>query len=165
MSTTYTKGDYQAEILDHGFDRSQIKGTPAFFMQLRILGRFAANGKLTDCPQYERTYRQYLSTETGFRVLCGDLRTLGLEVASLDQLNLGAPDHINLVGRKITVSCAPEVFNGRQVERWRIARNRAKLDLDAIRALNQKYGHILRGGGEDEPVGDGTEATDSGPKS
>jgi hypothetical protein len=144
MTTTYVKGRYQAEIQDQGFEQSSVKGTPCFYMQLRILARYDDQGKPMPCPQYERTYRQYLSNEIGLGILKGDLKTLGVEFTQLRQLDPAVPGHINLTGRKIDVVCETDMYDGRQVERWGIPRSRKKLDLDAVKQLDDKFGHLLR---------------------
>jgi hypothetical protein len=144
--TTYANGRYHAEILEQGFERSPAKGTPFFFLKVRILGRYDEQGQLQDCPQYERDYRQYLVSEVSFNILKGALKTLGFEINGLLQLDPGSPDYVNLVGRKIDMTCDLETYQGRQRERWDIPRVREKLDLDALRYLNDKYGHLLGGG-------------------
>ncbi len=106
--TTYTTGKYLAEILDQGFEESAAKRTPAFYLQLRILGRYGADGQLEDCPRYERTYRQYLANETGAGILKGDLRSLDVQFNDLSQLEPGTHNHVSLVGRRIDVACEIE---------------------------------------------------------
>jgi hypothetical protein len=135
---TYTPGRYRAGILDQGFDET-AKGTPYFFLQLRVLSRTDA-GKPADCPQLERTYRQYLSHEVGHRILRDDLGALGVEVDDLTRLDLASPDPVKLIGREIDVVCDHEIYNGRTVERWRIARPaRRKLSPDQVRALGARF--------------------------
>jgi hypothetical protein len=146
MSTTYAKGKYQAKVLQQGFEESAAKGTPYFFLQLLILAIYDANGELKECPQYERTYRQYLNTETGVNIFKGDLRTLGVQVSDFSQLDPASPNHVSLVGTVITAGCDVEHYQGKPVERWGILRSGKKLILDAIRALNDQFGHLLDGG-------------------
>jgi hypothetical protein len=154
--TTYAKARYSAEILEQGFERSPAKGTPFFFLKVRILSRYDDQGQLQDCPQYEREYRQYLVSEVSFNILKGALKTLGYEVNSLLELDPGSPDHVNLVGRKIDMICDLETYQGRQRERWDIPRVREKLDLEGLRALDDKFGRLLGGGKEEgKAPGDG----------
>src|SRR2546421_449134 len=122
MSTTYDKGKYRAEILDQGFAESPSKGTPYFFLQLRILGRYDADDKLHECPKYERTYCQYLTKDTGVNILMGDLKSLEVQVSDLTQLDPASPNHVRLAGRQIDVVCNLETYQGRQDERWSIRR-------------------------------------------
>jgi hypothetical protein len=153
MSTTYANGKYEAEILDQGFEESSTKHTPYFFLQLRILGRYDAQDKLQECLNYERTYQQYLANDTGVDILKSDLKALGVEVTDLTQLDPGCPKFINLVGRKIDVVCKLETYQGAQRERWSIYRSRKKLNLDSVRALNDRFGHLLRdGNGQAKPA-------------
>src|SRR4051812_32970051 len=112
MSATYTHGKYQAEILDQGFDESSAKGTPFFYLQLMVLGRYEEKGELRDCQRYERTYVQYLANDTGVGTLKGDLKALGVEVTDLTQLDPAAPNHVSLIGRKIDVKCELETYQG-----------------------------------------------------
>jgi hypothetical protein len=146
MTTTFTNGRYQAEILIQGFEESSTKGTPYFFLHLRILGRYDAQDQLQECPRYERTYVQYLANDTGVEILKGDLKALGIEVTDLTQLDPACPKFINLVSRKIDVVCKFESYRGEQRERWSIHRARKKLHLDSVRALNDRFGHLLRDG-------------------
>src|SRR5262245_36024788 len=146
MSTTYVAGRYLAKVLDHGFGKSESKGTPFFFCQIKVLARLDADGQQQPCPQYERSYRQYLANETGVNILRRDLRVLGVEVTDLRQLERGAPNAINLVGHQIEVVCELEPYDGKVVERWGIARTQKRIDLDAVLALQDQFGHLLRDG-------------------
>src|SRR4051794_8554359 len=101
MTTTYEKGLYQAQILGQGFEASAAKGTPYFFLQIRILGRYDAQGQLQPCPQYERTICQYLGNEVGVTILLAQLRSIGVVVTDLTQLDPATPGHFSLVGRRI----------------------------------------------------------------
>lgn len=154
--TTYATGSYHAEILEQGFERTPAKGTPFFFLRVRILGRYDGQGQLQDCPQYERDYRQYLVGDVSFNILRAALKTLGVEINSLVQLDPACPEHVNLVGRRIDMTCDLEAYQGRQRERWDIPRTREKLDLEGLQKLNEKYGHLLGG-----PKGEGKAAGDS----
>jgi hypothetical protein len=140
-----------AEVLDQGFEESSSKGTPGFFLRLKILNRYAADGQLEACQQYERVYTQFLANEIGIRILRSDLQTLGVEVTDLAQLDLAAADHLRLVGRKVDVICEVEVYKGRERERWSIPRPRKKLGLDDVRQLGSKYRHLLRDGNAPAP--------------
>src|SRR4051812_38247155 len=119
-ATTYSKGKYRAEVVDQGFEQSSGKGTPCFFLQIRILARYDEQGQAQECPRYERTYRQYLNTETGVNILRGQLKSLDVQVTGLAQLDPGAANHVSLVGRTIDVACELESYRGRQQERWSI---------------------------------------------
>jgi hypothetical protein len=145
MSPTYVPGLYQAEILDHGFESSRVKGTPGFVLRLRILGRLDAQDALHDCPRYERRYTQFLANDTGARILLGDLRALGIELASLLQLDRRTKDHIDLVGRKIRMRCDHENYQGELREKWSIDRPREKVDVDTLRRLSEQFDHLLAG--------------------
>jgi hypothetical protein len=144
--TTYDKGKYRAVILGQGFTESGIKGTPAFFLQLKILKRYGADDELVACPEYERTYLQYLGNETGFNILRGDLKAIGVTITDLAQLDPEAANGLQLAGKEIDVECKIEPYNGQPRERWSIPRSRKKLKLDAIRALNDHFGHLLNNG-------------------
>jgi hypothetical protein len=146
--TTYQAGRYQAEVLDQGFEVSPNKGTPAFYLQLRILARYDASGVLVDCPQYERTYMQYLANETGVQILRGHLGALGVKICDLMEIDPSEANHVSLVGRQIDVDCVIESYQGQQRERWTISR-RKKLAADALRALNDQYGHVFRDNGSE----------------
>jgi hypothetical protein len=149
QTTTYTNGRYSAEVLDQGFEESSSKGTPGFFLKLKILNRYAADGQLEACQQYERRYIQYLGNETGFNILRADLKALGVQFTDLEQLDPTNPGHVRLVGRKVDVIREVEVYEGRERERWRIPRR--KLGLDAVRALGAQYRHLLRDGNAPAP--------------
>jgi hypothetical protein len=152
-STTYSKGRYQAKVLDQGFEKSAAKGTPYFFLQFLILSGYGTDGQLQECPRYERTYRQYLNTETGVSIFRGDLKTLGVQISDLAQLDPGSPNHVTLVGRTIDVFCDLDSYQGKQVERWRIPRTGRKLSPDAVRAINDQFGHLLHdGSGQAQPA-------------
>jgi hypothetical protein len=143
MATTYTPGTYQAEVVGQGFGASRIKGTPCFTIQFRVVGRYDGQGGVQECPTFERTADQYLATETGAAILRGDLSALGVEVTQLTQLEPGTPGHVSLVGRTIDVTCEHEVYQGRVRERWRVHRPRAKLDLESVRDLDARFGHVF----------------------
>jgi hypothetical protein len=143
-STTYVNGRYLAEILGHGFTRSSTKNTPGFFLQLRILKRYGEKGLRVDCPQYERTLTRFLASEASVHILRGELKSIGVQVASFAQLDPATPDHVSLVGRQIDVTCELESYDGRLQERWSIARR--TLAPEAVRALDEQFGHLLRDG-------------------
>jgi hypothetical protein len=146
MSVTYIKGKYRARILEQGFTESSTKATPAFYLQLKILKRYGANDELEACPEYERTYLQYLANETSINILRGHLKAIGVSITDMAQLDPEAAGGLRLAGKEIDVECEIEVYNGQQRERWSIPRSRKKLKLDAVRALNDRYGHLLRNG-------------------
>ena len=149
--STYTPGLYQAEILDHGFEESTVKGTPCFSILFRVRGRYDDQHQLQECPHYERSYKQYLANETGLSILKGDLKTIGVQISDLTQLERGTSHSVKLVGLQIDVQCELEPYDGRMQERWRIPRSRKKLDLSAVRLLNDRFGHLLRGGSGSPP--------------
>jgi hypothetical protein len=145
MSTTYSKGKYQAEVIDQGVEEANT-GTMCFFLHLKIMGRYDDKGLLQECPCYERTYRQYLANDTGVKILRGDLKTLDVQVTDFTQLDPEAPNGVSLIGRKIDVVCEHESYQGSPRERWGIPRARKKVDLGALRTLSDKFGHLLRDG-------------------
>jgi hypothetical protein len=140
MTTTFTAGKYLTEVRDQGFELSLGKESPHFYLRLLILGRFDSAGKVQECPRYERFYIQYINNETGVKILRGDLLSLGLEFTDLTQLAPGAPNHLSLNGKKIEVVCALEVYKGQERERWYIHRQKKKLDLSDLKALDEKFG-------------------------
>jgi hypothetical protein len=143
--TTYANGKYLGEVIDQGFEETTKKKAPYFFLQLRILGRYDDGGELQDCPRYERTFKQYVNTETGVSILRGQLDTLGVEAPNLSSLAPGAAGHVSLVGRKIQVTCDHEPYEGKLSERWGIPRPRNNtLPLEDLRGLDDKFGHLFR---------------------
>jgi hypothetical protein len=165
MPTTYQKGRYRAEIIDQGFGSSPAKGTPLFFLQLRIAGRYDDRGELQACPRYERTYQQYLANDVGVRILRTDLAALDVRVSSLSQLDPEKPDAVRLTGRTIDVECDLEVYEGRERERWRIARSRKRLDRDAVQQLDDRFGHVFGSpaGAGDAPAPSADRASETNP--
>lgn len=150
-ATTYAAGLYKAEILSQGFGTSARKGTPFFFVQVKILGRYDAQGTLQACPQYERTVRQYLTHEVSINIFKTMLKALQVEVTNLEQLDLEAANPISLVGRQLDLLCQLENFEGRTQEQWSLPL-RKKMDLSAVRALNDRFGHLLRGESARKPA-------------
>src|SRR5262245_18826414 len=146
VSTTYRHGRYRARVLEQGFAESPVKGTPGFFLQLLVLGRYDEQGRPQECPQYERTYTQYLANDTRASILKGDLRAIGVEITDLAQLHPESPNPITLVGREIDVVCEIEARDGRDQERWGIVRSRRRLDTSAIRDLSAQFGHLFQTG-------------------
>jgi hypothetical protein len=165
MATTYTPGHYIAEITAQGFEESSVKGTPAFYLQIRVLSRYDAENTPQACPQFERTIWHYITSETRVVVLRAQLRGIGLEVESLVELDPATPGHASLVGRRITVDCELEDYQGRPQERWRIPQPRKTLDLAAVRALDERFSRPPRdAGGQAKPpapptTSDGDNAT------
>src|SRR5262245_13409751 len=144
--TTYSPGKYRAAVVDQGFVESPSRGTPGFFLQLRILKRYGANDALEACPEYERTLTQYLANATGVNSLLVQLKAIGVTVTDLAQLDPEAAGGVRLAGMEIDVECEVESYLGRERERWGIPRSRKKLKPDAIRALSDRFGHLLRNG-------------------
>ena len=146
MAATYAEGKYRARILQQGFERSSVKKTPCFFLQIEIQSAYGEGQQLEDCPRFERTYRQYLANETGVNILRSDLKALDVEFSDFRQLDPDAPDGVCLVGREIDVECRHEPFDGTISERWCISRPLKKSDPEALLSLNDRFGHLLRGG-------------------
>jgi hypothetical protein len=162
MSVTYAKGKYLVEILDQGYEESSTKRTPGFFLQVRVTGRYGPKGDLEECPQLERTYRQYLANDVGVNILRGILKAIDVCVTDLTQLDPEAPNHVSLVGRLIDMICDHESYQGKTRERWDIPRSRKKLDLNGVLALNNKFGHLLKdGNGQAKPSPAVTKPNDS----
>jgi hypothetical protein len=61
-STTYTPGKYQAVIKDFGWTEAST-GTPQFFIDFEVTGRYDKGGKLAACPRFLRTYYRAISTK------------------------------------------------------------------------------------------------------
>ncbi|MBL8797629.1 MAG: hypothetical protein JNM56_27260 [Planctomycetia bacterium] len=135
--STYTNGRYLVEIIDQGFETSAVKNTPAFFLQFRVLQRYQGSA-LQDCPQFERTYRQYLANTQGLQILQRDLATLGVQFNDLTDLDLGSEQPVSLIGHRVDLTCTLELYQSREVERWGVTPRRAKLDLSAVKALGQQ---------------------------
>jgi hypothetical protein len=144
MTTTYVPGRYRAVILEQGFSRA-LTDSRYFYLLFRITGRYRDDGVLEECPQYERDYRQYLTTQIGVRILRGDLETLGVQVTTFEQLDPNLDGHVCLAGREVDVTCRHEAFNGRVRERWTITRTTPRLDLADLRELDSQFGALLRG--------------------
>src|SRR4051812_33778702 len=119
---TYEAGTYRAEVSDQGFAVSAAKGTPYFFLTVRIKSRCGDRGAQHPCPRFERTVHLYVNTDIGVRILRDHLRALEVEVTDLTRLALDSSDPVSLVGREIVVECAHEEYAGQTRERWRIAR-------------------------------------------
>jgi hypothetical protein len=144
MATTYSEGDYLAKVIAQGFESSIMKETPFFFLQLSIIGRYDSTGcEIQHCPQYERSYRQYVNTETGVNLLKRDLKTLAVEFGDLKQLSPDFPGHLSLVGREIKVFCKIEMYKGKPQEWWEIPCPRAKLDPIALQRLSDQFTHLF----------------------
>lgn len=154
MSTTYVAGEYQAEVLSQGFAEAGT-GTPFFFLQIKVLGRYDGDGRVQACPQFERTYRQYLKNDAGIAILRGELKAIGVEVSDLIQLSPEIPTSINLTGRTINAFCTTEVYNGQEREKWQLRQPRKKVSLNTIRELSTKFGHVLHSGSQ-KPATTGT---------
>jgi hypothetical protein len=146
-TTTYQPGKYRAQVVEQGFVESSNKGTPGFSIQIRILGHYAENGELVECPHYERTITQWLANDVGAAILGADLKAIGVQGAGIRELDPDNPNHVSLVGRQIDVTCTPEVYDGRTRERWTITRTRAALAHNAIQDLDDRFGDLLRAGG------------------
>jgi hypothetical protein len=151
MTTTFSKGKYQAKILAQGYEKSRANETPYFYLQLLIMFRYGADGALQQCPQLERTYKQYVNTEQGVIIFREHLKAWKIDIAGLEQLDPDVPTHLNLVNRTIDVGCDFEHYEGKQRERWGPPRGGTKLGQDALRALNDKFGHLFRGNGTTPP--------------
>jgi hypothetical protein len=147
MTATYTTGTYLAEIREQGFEEAGT-GTPYFILVVNILGRYDQQGQLQECPRFERYVRFYLNrdNDTGVNILRGALRTLGVNVQALEQLDPSTTGAIILVGKTIDVACELDTYRGRPVERWSLPRSRNRLQQQAVRTLGDRFNHLLRNG-------------------
>jgi hypothetical protein len=143
-SATYHPGRYRAAIVAQGFGATAMQ-KQYFFLVLRILAACDSDGHARACPTYEREYRQYLTTETGLRILHRDLQAMNAQVADLRLLEPTVEGHLCLVGREIDVTCHHEIYDGRLRERWTITRPHHPLDLNSLDEINARYAALVRG--------------------
>jgi hypothetical protein len=139
-ATTYAPGKYRAVIKDFGWTEAST-GTPQFFIDFDVTGRYDKDGNLTACPRFLRTYYRAISTKGKearakcVNMLKADLSAIGEKVQDEAQLDPGTPGALNLLNKQIDAYCAVEAFNDKAVERWALRSNgREKLSVKGLRS-------------------------------
>ena len=139
-STTYTPGRYRTLIKDFGWTEAST-GTPQFFIQFEVTGRYDKDGNLAGCQRFERTYYRAISTKGKearakcVNMLKADLSAIGEKVQDEAQLDPGSPGALNLLNKQIDAYCTVESFNDNAVERWALRSNgREKLSVKGLRS-------------------------------
>lgn len=119
------KGRYVGRIVNQGISKSREKGTPCVVIEFNVLAQVTGpNTEVEVANQYKRTCTIWL-TERTQEFATRDLANLGFtDFYTLDQINLGHPDMIDLRGREVHFYCRHEAArdgSGKIYENWSVA--------------------------------------------
>jgi hypothetical protein len=119
------KGRYVGKIIGQGISKSREKQTPCVLIEFQVIAQ--CTGPTTEAEvanQYRRTCTIWLTDKTE-EYATRDLATLGFkDFYTLDQINVGHPDCINLIGQEAQFYCRHEAArdgSGKIYERWSVA--------------------------------------------
>lgn len=140
IDTLNKAGDYLVECLEQRLERASNR-TPVLAIRFKALGKYDEAGTLKSCPAFEGVSGHSLKSEASLRHLRADLRGI-IDLVDLSVLTHDAPRNVGLVGKRLTMRCTLEPFEGRMVERWGIRRNEP-LTRDEIGRLQELYGNLL----------------------
>lgn len=151
MSTFYQPGDYVCEVVNQGLGETS-NGNPQFFLTFKVL-RYADNDERVD-QSYERTHYRAITDKT-IPYFCEDLKALGFQRSGFRFLSLDTAGHQSFVGNEVVMNCRHESYQGKEGERWNIAREGGALDIkplpDAkLRQLDAMFGTHLKGMAKEE---------------
>ena len=119
------KGRYVGKIINQGISKSREKGTPCALIEFQVVAQVTGpNAEIGVANQYRRTCTIWLTDKTE-EYATRDLSSLGFsDFYTLDQLNIGHPDCINLIGHEAEFYCRHEEAkdgSGKVYERWSLA--------------------------------------------
>ena len=144
-------GLYRARIVGYGLIPSARKHTPTFFLEIELLhGIVPRNGDAIPCERTTRSYYRSITDET-IDWLTADLRAIGVEVDSFEQLDPESLGAVNLFDREIDVRCTHVMFESQFRERWSIVHEKPRQRLGAgqLRTLDDRFGARLRWAAKD----------------
>ncbi len=147
MGTTYTNGGkYKGRIVKWGLGESKEKKTPQLSFVVHIEREVAPDGTEYDCPTYERTIYRYITDATVER-LVDDLRRLGYEGESFDQLHPDHPQAHSFEGQEVRVYCKFEQYQNQDKEKFEFDFGTPEIknmEKAAVSQLNAKFGAMLK---------------------
>lgn len=142
----YEQGSYRCVVAEQGFSESKEKKTPCFFLRVQPFAHCGHGGE-TEVPQQDRTINLYLTDGT-IDFVIEDLRALGWNGTSFDELDPESSNCHSFVGNEVPAFCEHEQYNGKIQERWNLrvrgARQAEKLPPDKLRSLNAMFGKKLK---------------------
>jgi hypothetical protein len=119
------KGRYVGKIIGQGISKSREKQTPCVVIEFQVVAQITGPTTEVDVTnQYRRTCTIWLTEKTE-EYATRDLATLGFtDFYTLDQINIGHPDCISLIGKEAQFYCRHEAAkdgSGKVYERWSVA--------------------------------------------
>lgn len=151
MGPYYQPGDYACEVVNQGIGETKT-GKPQFFLAFKVL-RYADNDERVE-QQYDRTHYRVITDNT-IEWFIEDLKVLGFQRSGFRFLSLDMAGHQSFVGQEVVMNCRHESYQGKEGERWNIAREGGALDIkplpDAkLRQLDAMFGSHLKGVAKEE---------------
>jgi hypothetical protein len=138
--STYAPGKYTCKIKEYGWCKAQT-GTPQFFIQFVVIGKYDKDGRVVDCPHFERTFYRAISRKseearkTCVTMLKADLAVLDIKVERPAQLDPQQEGAVDLYDKEIDMHLTFEVYNGQTKERWSLrSSSPQKLSLTELRS-------------------------------
>ena len=131
------KARYVGCITNQGLSKSQQKGTPCAVIEFQVMARVTGPSSVEDVPnKYKRTATIWLTEKTQ-EYAERDLANLGfVDFYTVEQLNLGHEDCIDLRGREVDFYCRHEASqngDGKVYERWSVAlQGERELEIIAV---------------------------------
>lgn len=147
----YAKGRYVCEILNQALGKAGT-GTPQLAIQFKVLGTPDPKDSTSytiDAHQYERTMFKSI-TEKTIQYVIEDLKTLGVSIQSLRQLDPSTPGFVDLRGKVTDFFCNHEAGqDGGMREKWGVARAASEFKVEALdpakmRELDNLFGKHLK---------------------
>ena len=150
----FPEGNYIGVILSQGFSRSPQKGTPEFFLRVRITHSVDYEGdmrqELPAPEQVTRIIHNYLSGGA-VDITIQSLRAVGFSGDSFRQLDPHNDGYTNLTGSEVSLYCKWENFADKTYDKFSIRTqssgdgNYESLDSKAIAELDALFGRKLKG--------------------
>ncbi len=147
----YAKGKYVGKILNQALGKAKT-GTPQLVIQIRVLGTpdpQDPGSYKADPHQYERTIYRAI-TEKTIQYVIEDLKSLGVAIQSLKQLDPSTPGFIDMRGMDADFYCNHEPGqDGGVREKWGVAMQASEFSVEALepakmRELDNLFGKQLK---------------------
>lgn len=143
--STFTAGYYVGHIQKWNLSEAGT-GNPQFVINFIPAYKKGPKGAKEECPNDPRSVYRVITDKT-IEYFANDLKALGYDRDTFDDLDPTSPNAFNFEGIEIEVRMKLETYDGRERERWELAMVKTEikpLERQGISALNAQFANKLR---------------------
>jgi len=147
MPLFYQPGRYLGCVTNHVLGRTKT-GKPQFILTFEVLERIAGEGSEPVAAKYERSVFRVITDKTVDYIM-EDLDHLGFTHEKFGDLDVEKSGAWDIRGDEFEFSCTHESYEGKQHEKWQLARDggglqHTPLEVKEVRQLDALFGKALR---------------------